>query len=1170
MKRKFTYKIWAAMLCACLLIQGNLTVLAEGGDQKIENDNSVILESSETVSANDISDPQEARAEEELSIEPASVYLEPLEDARTALSVLLNERQVTALVYLCDIYEVKAEADPYSETVCKLTSGDSVKILDVAEDQGRNIWFRITYEQENATAQGYIRRDYLAYSEERILDWESQYLTSAPKRRALSMARATSYPDVDQFPESYQDALYQLKSNHPNWIFVKMNTGLNWNTVVSNESVYGRNLIYAKTSLDSWMTGMYNQTWANASEGIIKYYLDPRNFLTESGIFQFEQLTYNPSYHTVNSIQSILTGTFMEGSVEGTTVSYAETFELVAKQTQVSPFLLASRVRQEQGVNGTSPLISGKYSGYEGYYNYYNIGASGKNEKEEIENGLKKAKEEGWNSRTSSLLGGARFLVQGYVFQGQDTLYLQKFDVDDRYNGLYWHQYMQNVQAPTSEAQTTYQAYKKCGVSENAFVFKIPIYDNMPAAACAKPVAKDQITLNTNEISGLPVSETVTLSAYINGNQDTGAACSFTSSDTSIATVDAKGVVTAVAPGTVTISCTKENAVAATCKVTVIKADTKDYTIPQLSEITYRPDRKLENIALPQGWSWVNAQIVPTVEVSGYSASYTPDSSKYNAITVTIPLTVKKADPVYTVPELLKGVHGAQLSSVVLPDGFIWENPETILQTLGNSSYTASYNPDVFNYNYATGIQISVQVVCEDHIFGEWKVTKEADCLHPGEKERVCTVCQDKQTETIEAKGHVLEDGICTVCGYQENISGNVGGSDENGQTTEGNQNNGGQTTESNQNNGGQTAGGNQSNGGHSVSGSQNSGNNSTANNAQSTTQQPTQSQPGTTQPAQPTQNQPGTTQSAQPTQSQSGSTQPVQPAQSQTDTVQPVQSAGKAVASTAGTGTSGKTGTSAQSLTDQEQEAEPKEEIRQLDLMEETLVPAEQLSGILGKNVELKIQMADGITWSVQGTQISYIPAEGIDMGIKLGNNIIPRETLEQLAGEYDTLEFSLAHEGEYGFTAELSLPVGVQYCGMFANLFYYNPSSGQLEFMEAAPVNEEGYAVFTFTHASDYAVVLADLSLEGAKAEGTDATALPMDSTFDEGDGIKKKGELSFSALEILVIAIIILTAAIGVIGIVTIVFRRRDEEEIIRPEHCEIKFRKTVEPDEMEWLE
>ena len=85
-----------------------------------------------------------------------------------------------------------------------------------------------------------------------------------------------------------------------------------------------------------------------------------------------------------------------------------------------------SRVIQEVGASG-STIVSGTVSGYEGYYNFYNIGAtaSGGDKNQTIINGLKYAKNEGWDSPYKAIVGGASFLGNNYVAAGKKTEYLQ-------------------------------------------------------------------------------------------------------------------------------------------------------------------------------------------------------------------------------------------------------------------------------------------------------------------------------------------------------------------------------------------------------------------------------------------------------------------------------------------------------------------------------------------------------------------------------------------------------------------------------------------------------------------------------------------------------------------------------------------------------------------------
>jgi len=262
--------------------------------------------------------------------------------------------------------------------------------------------------------------------------------------------------------------------------------------VVYNEIHPASRSLVPDSSPSGWKNGYHSPGWSYATQDILEYYLDPRNFLETREIFQFEQLTYNASYHTQDAVQLFLKRTFMSGDAADGSGSYSAMFTNIGAELGVSPFHLASRALQEQGT-GTSPLISGNYAGYQGYYNYFNVGASGTTNKQVIESGLKRAVKEGWNSIYKSIYGGAQVISKSYILKGQDTVYLQKFDVDNQYSGMYWHQYMQNICAPTSEAYSIYQLYSTTNSVDNTFVFKIPVYKNMPENACGKPLRYDDV-----------------------------------------------------------------------------------------------------------------------------------------------------------------------------------------------------------------------------------------------------------------------------------------------------------------------------------------------------------------------------------------------------------------------------------------------------------------------------------------------------------------------------------------------------------------------------------------------------------------------------------------------------------------------------------------------------
>lgn len=447
---------------------------------------------------------------------PQTVYgseedLEIIAEARENLAEIVGERPIMALVYLADEYPVRTKPSYDSEVLVSVSSGQTVFIQDITvsfSEEGYEVWEYVNFYYRGEEYSGYIPRSYLACSDQRFLTWEAEYgmnPAAAMTYAAEDGEAVNNYSDIERFPASYQERLRQLKDIHPQWVFVPMETGLDWNQVIANEIIGSKSLIYY--TYGDWMKeGLYDQhNWYFASEDALKYFMDPRNWLTEDNIFQFELLTYNEEYHTEAAVEAFLNNTFMSSNnnAPGTDMTFAHIIWTVGAEDirQVSPFHLAARIYQEQG-QGTSPLISGTYPGYEGYYNYFNVGATGVSDQAVIESGLNYAKNQNppWTSAYWSILGGANVISRNYIQKGQDTLYLQKFNVNPAaQNALYTHQYMQNISAPSSEGKTVRNLYRQANSLENTFVFKIPVYQNMPDNACDVPSYSTNVVLQIPE-----------------------------------------------------------------------------------------------------------------------------------------------------------------------------------------------------------------------------------------------------------------------------------------------------------------------------------------------------------------------------------------------------------------------------------------------------------------------------------------------------------------------------------------------------------------------------------------------------------------------------------------------------------------------------------------------
>lgn len=343
-------------------------------------------------------------------------------------------------------------------------------------------------------------------------------IVSVLSNKVYSATRTEDLSNLVNYPEIYT-AVQEMKTAHPNWTFTILYTGLDWNTVLYNETVavHTRSLVHNSLVVGNRMdwicptcgdTLKENGSWLCASNKTASYYIDPRNWLNETYIFAFETLSFNSNVHTLEGVQAMLAGTFMDtntityvdtnGNSQVINKSYAQVIYEAAKNNGISPYHLAARIRQEQG-NGTSSLISGTKEGYVGYYNYCNIGASGESSSEIIINGLTRAKSEGWTTPELAINGGASFLKGGYIGNYQDTLYLQKYHVDNSSKfSLYNHQYQQNVSAPYTEGLDVRDAYEELGILESNFNFIIPVYENMPSKASEKPGRS--VSLQTEDV----------------------------------------------------------------------------------------------------------------------------------------------------------------------------------------------------------------------------------------------------------------------------------------------------------------------------------------------------------------------------------------------------------------------------------------------------------------------------------------------------------------------------------------------------------------------------------------------------------------------------------------------------------------------------------------------
>lgn len=436
-----------------------------------------------------------------------------------------------------------------------LAINEKVSILNTVTE-GSVQWYYVSFTKGGKEAKGYVQSSFIAngtgsYVDGTVMDFlnygtpTTTVTPTVTPSTGMTNTEFENYITAQGFPESYKAGLRALHQAHPTWVFNAFHTGIDWETAIAKESVLGVNLITNGKSIEwkslaagayKWETDTFvpfdGSTWVTPSTEGLRYYMDPRNFLTEKGIFQFETLAFNSQYQNTVGVESILYNTplynknysFVNDSGTTVTKSYAESFMDAAVYSGVSPYHLASRSKQEvvTGVTTLSDSVSGTFSGYQGLYNFFNIGAYHSTAAGgAIANALKYAKNGTtssslnsqylipWDNPYDAIVGGSYIIGSTYIKRGQDTIYLQKFNMTA--TSTFSHQYMANIEAPNAEAAKTYTAYSN--MSTMPLVFSVPVYLNMPETVSQVPVKayNPNNWLKTMAVDGYSLSPTFDL-----------------------------------------------------------------------------------------------------------------------------------------------------------------------------------------------------------------------------------------------------------------------------------------------------------------------------------------------------------------------------------------------------------------------------------------------------------------------------------------------------------------------------------------------------------------------------------------------------------------------------------------------------------------------------------
>ena len=384
--------------------------------------------------------------------------------------------------------------------------------------------------------QGYGSKSY-------ILNVDS-YTTTSDAPGVESYADYCNTLKSKNFPESYCPYLYYIHSKHPTWVFEADVIGKTLEEVSLAEQ--GKNVLQTGNSNYWYSWTPIEGDYYYIKSDVIASFMDPRNSLFEKYMFQFLNLEKNTDVYNDAAMTSI-TG------FNGNLVNQINYYAQAGVTEGVNPLHMLARSKQEGMNTKTYGSVSGTYTtdqgritpeGYslDGYYNYFNVGAYATEGYTTVGRGLAYAAgfledascitaelaEDGvtvvrhyydetkcpalsdqrpWNTPEKAILGGSKFLAQKYVKKGQNTLFYQKFNIGTKSQfDIYTHQYMTNIYAPVSESATLYNAYAAGNLTESAFEFIIPVYNNM--SDVYQPVDKNsetrlsEIKVNNELITG--------------------------------------------------------------------------------------------------------------------------------------------------------------------------------------------------------------------------------------------------------------------------------------------------------------------------------------------------------------------------------------------------------------------------------------------------------------------------------------------------------------------------------------------------------------------------------------------------------------------------------------------------------------------------------------------
>ena len=509
-------------------------------------------------------------------------------------------------------------------------------------------------------------------------------------------------------------------------------------------------------------------------------------------------------------------------------------------------------------------------------------------------------------------------------------------------------------------------------------------------------------------------------------------------------------------------------------------------------------------------FAWKDGSVRPTVsdgDATPYEVVFTSTDSNWGQAETTVTLTVDKASCPSNMPQAkMEPAHRVKtVGEVELPQGWYWEEADALLELTDETAVTATavYNgSDKGNYETESVEIVLIRSICE-HAQTTVNGMRDATCQVEGYTgDTVCTECgvkllvgtaipktEHKYTGTVTKAATTEEEGIltysCGTCGYSytEAIAKLAPTPEPEKDATPDTA-----PTETPAATPAPTA---------------------APTEAPAATPTPTAAPAATAAPA----SKPATTPIPVP------ATEP---------TVTPVPDTEMPYLKN-------DTGKNSWELIAEQLENAPDREIIDVEMNGTTMVPGDIFDTIKGSDVTVVFHMGDGITWTVNGQDVTAA-GKNIDLGVVFGGEAgktIPVEIINNVTGERYSVNLTLAYDGEFGFRATLTVNMDKKNAGFFANLFYYNEQSGELEFICAGEIDSQGEVGLTFTHASDYTIIVDRQSMEPGVVEN------PVNPASAEE--ISTAGSFHPVRVLLMTLAVIILGAA----GILLVVVRNKTEK-------------------------